>query len=113
MYRFVTALALIALAAPAEALRCGNDLITRGDRTSEVRALCGEPGQIERRSEWRTRGVVDRRSGAYIETTEVVDIVEWTYDFGPRRLVRQLRFENGRLVDEDSLGYGNRRRPTR
>ena len=113
MYRWVLTLSLVAFAVPAEALRCGNDLITHGDRTSEVRALCGEPGQIERRSEWRTRGIVDRRSGAYLETTEVVDIVEWTYDFGPGRLVRQLRFENGRLVGEDSLGYGNRRRSIR
>lgn len=109
MCRIVMALWMLVLAAPAQALRCGNDLITRGDHASEVRASCGEPGQIEQRSEWRTRGVVDRRSGAYVETTEVVDIVEWTYDFGPNRLIRQLRFENGRLVDEDSLGYGSRR----
>lgn len=113
MYRFVAALSLIALTAPAQALRCGNELVTRGDRTSEVRALCGEPEQIERRSEWRTLGIVDRRSGAYVETTEVVDIAEWSYDFGPNRLMRQLRFENGRLVDEDSLGYGNRRPSSR
>ena len=110
MRRFVMALSLFAAAAPAQALRCGNDLVTRGDRASEVRALCGEPAQIDERQERRTRGVLDRLSGAYVEVSETVEIAEWTYDFGPRRLVRQLRFENGRLVDEDSLGYGRRER---
>ena len=110
MRRFVVALSLVVASAPAQALRCGNDLVTRGDRTGEVRALCGEPEQIDERLERRTRGVLDRLSGAYVETTETVEIVEWTYDFGPRRLVRQLRFENGRLVSEDSLGFGSRRR---
>lgn len=30
----------------------------------------------------------------------------WTYNFGPDRLLEQLRFRNGRLVDISSDGYG-------
>jgi hypothetical protein len=33
-------------------------------------------------------------------------IEEWTYNFGPRRLMQLVRFENGFVADMDQLGYG-------
>ena len=108
MIRLCLLLSLLSFALPAAALRCGNDLISTGDRTGEVRRLCGEPQQIDDREELRTWGVEDPRTGLYTERTELVKSSEWLYDFGPRRLMRLLRFENGRLVEIDELGFGSR-----
>ncbi|MEA3303304.1 MAG: DUF2845 domain-containing protein [Pseudomonadota bacterium] len=33
---------------------------------------------------------------------------EWTYNFGPHRLMQQLNFKNGVLESIKSLGYGYR-----
>lgn len=32
---------------------------------------------------------------------------EWTYNFGPRRFMQVVTFENGRLIDVQSAGYGS------
>jgi hypothetical protein len=36
-------------------------------------------------------------------------VQDWYYNFGPRHLVRRLRFVDDRLVAIDSAGYGARR----
>lgn len=97
----------LSFATTAHALRCGNDLVSKGDRTNEVRRLCGAPQQVDKRRELRAYGVQDPVSGALLRNTAIVTISEWTYDFGPRRLVRLLRFENGRLVRIEVLGFGH------
>jgi len=30
----------------------------------------------------------------------------WVYNLGPNKLMRRLRFEDGKLVDIETLGYG-------
>jgi uncharacterized protein YvpB len=30
----------------------------------------------------------------------------WTYNFGPHKLMRRLRFDDGELVEIETLGYG-------
>jgi hypothetical protein len=47
--------------------------------------------------------------GSTTTTTEHVvykTIDEWTYNFGPHRLMQVVVFENGVLVDVKSAGYG-------
>lgn len=91
----------------AEAMRCGSRLISPGDTASEVTARCGDPTQVVRTTEtryinvWYGNGYVQGGHAAQIQ----VEI--WTYNRGPRRLMRQLRFENGVLVSERTLGYGH------
>ena len=41
---------------------------------------------------------------SYVE----VIVEEWTYNFGPRKLMRIIRFENGLVADVKELGYGYR-----
>lgn len=112
--------ALLALAAPAAAsdgFRCpatGN-LIPVGATRHEVRSRCRAPDDalatIETRLVERTvrRSVArpldaPRRAIEAVEVDETITVavdvhVEWwTYDFGPRRFLRVLRFEDGRLV---------------
>ena len=54
--------------------------------------------------------VVQRRGpgGAVVaEAITVTAVIEvWLYDFGPRRFMEELSFENGRLIAIESLGYG-------
>ncbi|WP_168204049.1 DUF2845 domain-containing protein [Aliikangiella coralliicola] len=40
------------------------------------------------------------------EDEQEIQIEEWTYDFGPRRLVQKVRFVDGIAVEITSLGYG-------
>ena len=102
------ALALPA-AAQADALRCGTRLIVEGDARAVVAARCGRPADIVERTRlaapvvWR-HGRPWRVAGGDIE----VRIEEWTYNFGPLRFMRRVRFEDGIVVAIDTLGYGYR-----
>jgi len=107
----LTAAALLASPA-AHALRCDGRVISEGDPKTRVRAFCGEPASVEHRAGLRRLpslrhldGRVVRGAGHLVER---ITIETWTYNFGPRRLMRELRFENGRLRRIERLGYGHR-----
>lgn len=97
--------AALLASAEADALRCDRELITKGDRAVEVKRHCGEPIAVEKRYVPRT---VYARRGRVVARgwpTEVV-VEEWTYNFGPKRLMRVIRLENGVVKDIEPLGYG-------
>lgn len=101
------ALGVLCLAAslPAEALRCGTRLISEGDHVSRLLRYCGEPYTVETRS--ARRGAVGNVSGVIFPGFfEEVLIEEWTYNFGPRKLMRLVRVENGIVAEIRHLGYG-------
>lgn len=93
----------------ADALRCGSRLVSPGDARSVVIARCGQPADVVERTRlaapvvWR-HGRPWRVAGGDIE----VRIEEWTYNFGPLRFMRRVRFEDGIVVAIDTLGYGYR-----
>ncbi|MEN8264427.1 MAG: DUF2845 domain-containing protein [Nitrospirota bacterium] len=89
------------------ALRCGSDLVLKGDRKIEVIKICGEPEFVE---EWEEEivtyitGEKDEISGdlfiekrSNIGKSHIVRIAEWTYNFGSRSFIQYLTFINGRL----------------
>lgn len=78
-----------------DTLRCGNRLVEVGDIAAKVRAVCGPPTYVD---VW-TYAVP--RPLRY-----VADAEEWTYNFGPNRLLQILRFRDGRLQRIRSDGYG-------
>jgi hypothetical protein len=81
----------------AWALRCGNDLIAKGDRKIEVLKACGEPTLIDT---WEEESVAFRGNEAVVIGEKGINAVElWTYNFGPMRFMQFLRFVNGRLED--------------
>lgn len=105
----------------ALALRCGNKLVQRGDPMPKVLRICGEPVATQQRSivrrgvprsrvfrDGELRGLSDEEllinDRSYVE----VIVEEWTYNFGPRKLMRIVRFENGLVADIKELGYGYR-----
>lgn len=86
----------------AATLRCGNELVTEGATKSDVILKCGEPMAKE------TRTVKQREEGKNTTTQQVVykTLEEWTYNFGPHRLIQVVEFENGLVIDVRSGGYG-------
>lgn len=115
--KFLAGTALVALllvAEPAEAFRCGSKLVKDGMHEAQIRAICGEPttarnlGFAVRGYSYdygRRTGVGTYRRPAYGLSEEVI-ITEYVYNFGPRKLMRRLVFEGGVLVTIESLGYG-------
>jgi hypothetical protein len=74
-------------ASAAETLRCGSQLISVGDRSSEVRQKCGEPTA---RDDLGYQRSANRRNEYPVE--------EWTY--GPNNgMYQYLRFVGNRLVE--------------
>ena len=73
-------------AAAADTLRCGSQLISVGDRSSEVLQKCGEPV---------ARDLLGYKRSA--NRREEFQVEEWTY--GPNSgMYQYLRFEGNRLV---------------
>jgi len=94
----------------AENLRCGNQLVTQGQTRLEVRAKCGDPGDIAHSTLVRSSGL-DRRNNLRravrsVEETVIVEAEDWIYNFGPHRLMCRLRFVNGILESVQTMGYG-------
>lgn len=109
----MTIVLLLATAAPsvafADAMRCGSRLVTVGDTRAAVRNLCGAPNDIEtrsivRRPTYELNGRVIYYGEGYVE----VPVEVWTYNFGPYKLIRRVRFVDGRVDDIETLGYGYR-----
>ena len=123
--RVIFAACLSFAAFDAEAMRCGNKLVSAGQHMAEVLGRCGEPVHVQQRLIYRTglprpdyarspglryRGDDVTREELLIHQRSVVEVqVElWTYNFGPRKLMRLVRFENGVVRDIKTLGYGFR-----
>ena len=98
----------------AHAFRCGSRIVQEGMHESEVVRLCGEPvstahlGYVIRavhygRSVTRNRDRYPRDYGYY---REEVPVIEMIFNFGPRKLMRKLRFEGGVLRSIRTMGYG-------
>lgn len=68
----------------AFALRCHGDLVTEGDRAFQVRDACGAPDHVTPLYGGGRYGVEP-------------DVELWYYNFGSNRLMRELRFRDGRL----------------
>ena len=94
-------LLLAAAAEPAQALRCNGRLVDLGDHAVQVERRCGEPYWIETYSEWLVAGE-DRALEQRVER----QLEAWYYNFGADRLLHRLLFVDGRLVRDDTLGYG-------
>ncbi len=90
----------------AEYLRCGGNLVTKGDRKLDVLAKCGEPDLKEDRVQERTRRVFDPTRGIFREFSGTVYVDEWTYNFGPQRFYYVVTFVDGVVQDISSPGYG-------
>jgi hypothetical protein len=87
----VAALLMVAgQASASDTLRCGSQLVSLGDRASEVLQKCGEPV---------SRDVLGYKRSA--NRREEFQVEEWTY--GPSNgMYQYLRFEGNRLREINS-----------
>jgi|SRR5688572_12427621 len=99
----MTATLAVAGPAAADSMRCGTKLMTDGDPLDKVAAFCGQPTSIERREILRP---YYSHRGVAINSSYEVSVELWTYNFGPHKLMYRLRFEDGLLVDVETLSHG-------
>ncbi len=105
------------------ALRCGNKLVSKGDPKPKVIYLCGEPDYKELREVpypehcigrhyddvspyyQRRYGYHNRRYRPNVICKyRIIDV--WTYNFGPRKFMRELIFRRGVVKEINTLDYG-------
>lgn len=93
---------------PAFAMRCGTKLVSEGDTRAEVLAKCGDPAdKVTLQSVYRRPMIWANGRPYYIgEDFMEVPVESWVYNFGPNKLMRKVRFENGIVADIETLGYG-------
>lgn len=95
----------------ASAFRCNGRIINTRVFSGEIQQLCGEPMSINKYMDYKIIAIqqTHRRTKYHqVEFIRVpINIEEWIYNQGPNDLLRQLRFENGRLMDITTLGYGH------
>lgn len=115
------ALCLGAMSHPAWAMmRCGNQIISGGDPQAKVAASCGEPEYVTSSTiiraglprqplyllnewqRWRSQRELLVHDRSYVE----IPVEVWVYNLGPNKLMREVVFEEGRVVRVESLGYG-------
>lgn len=96
----------------ASALRCDNKLVSEGASQTDALAKCGPPVSKQTRTETVTNkareGTRDgtRYGDVSTEVSVTTTVEEWTYNFGPHRLIQVAIFRDGRLVDVRSGSYG-------
>lgn len=93
---------------PAHAFRCGTRIVTEGDTRDQVLAKCGEPADKQTQRSVFRRPVVWAHGRPYYIGEDFIEVpVEsWVYNFGPNKLMRRVRFENGLVAEIETLGYG-------
>ena len=105
---------LLMFSDPSYALRCGHRIVKEGMHEVEVRRICGEPVSVRHfgfvlRSYHHTRqpytGGVEMYFGGNRFHQELA-VTELLYNFGPRKLMRRMRFEGDRLTLIETAGYG-------
>ena len=106
--RFVVVVSglLLASGTSADSVRCGSKVISEGDPMERVRQYCGEPTETKRT--WMTRKPRFEYGGQEIpfEGSEDVPVDLWTYDFGPHKLVRHIRFVASKVDSIETREHG-------
>jgi Protein of unknown function (DUF2845) len=98
----------LAAATPAHAFRCGSKLVNEGDTRSQVLAKCGPPTEaMEHAPVYRSGTWIHGRRYNLGYDIEVL-VETWIYNLGPHKLMRRIRFEDGLVVEIETLGYGFR-----
>lgn len=97
------ALALsLAVALPADAaMHCGHRIISRGDSAAKLLQFCGKPEVVARQ---RAERIFTTRHGLLLPGfVEEVWVEDWTYNFGPNKLMRLVRVEDGVVTNIRTL----------
>ncbi len=97
------------VAGPAQALRCGNAIVSEGDDTFKLTQRCGQPTSVERIDAPVVNQPIYNALGNPIgyQPVPTGDSYEiWTYNFGPQRFVARITVKNARIFKINEAGYG-------
>ena len=98
MKRLVSGLLLLTLASPTLALRCGTELVQKGDLKLQIKDMCGDPEAIEITG--YTLRTFNGPGGIIRERESMIE--EWIYKF-QNGYYDVLTFEAGRLVRMEKI----------
>ena len=93
----VVVLVLFPTLALGQSMRCGSKLVSKKMTMAKVEALCGKP----------TQAVHHATTGIGPEEFDVSEDI-WTYNFGPNKLMQEIRFRGGIVESIQSVGHGYR-----
>jgi hypothetical protein len=100
-------------ASPADdTMRCGTRLVSEGDGKDKVRTLCGEPTSISQAGYVGGPAYYPDYNGRTYPYSypwpnwTALPVEIWTYNFGPNKLLRKLRFVGDELDEIKTSGYG-------
>ena len=114
---YITLLCSLLIAADARALRCGSRIVQEGMLDTEIVELCGEPHSQRQLGFVLRPYIIQRPTGigglrstrrSYGGYHQELAVTEMLFNFGPRKLMRLMRFEGGRLTNIETAGYGHR-----
>lgn len=88
------------------ALQCDGKVVSMGYHTWRVREICGEPSNIQDIQQIIPRRYYDPHRHVYVDTFIQINKSVWTYNFGSTRLVYILTFQDHRLTNIETAGYG-------
>lgn len=111
---------LAAANASADSIRCGNKLINEGDPQGKVQDLCGTPTSKDTRAIVRSgfprqrivspdsdrANISDRELAIHDRSHVEVTVDVWFYNLGKSRLMREILFQDNRVVEIRTLGRG-------
>ena len=105
-------LAAIPTAHAEDSMRCGTHLVGEGDGKDKVRTLCGEPTSISLAGYVGGPGYFPNYYNGPFDYSyawsgwTALPVEIWTYNLGPNKLLRKLRFVGDELDDIRTNGYG-------
>jgi len=100
MKTLLLTVALALVGQPCFGMFCDDSLISKGDTQMEVLKRCGDPDYVTS-PDYRYSGT----TGHHVNVRRTT-VVDWIYNFGPRRFIYTVTFEGGRVVQIESGDYG-------
>jgi hypothetical protein len=95
-----------------DSMRCGTRLVGEGDGKDKVRTLCGEPTSISLAGYVGGPGYFPNYYNGPFDYSyawpgwTALPVEIWTYNLGPNKLLRKLRFVGDELDEIRTNGYG-------
>lgn len=99
-------LALSLFASPTFALRCGSNIVNKGDSALKLIKHCGEPTAVDQLENRFPVEIYDARLGRYVRSYDIEPYEVWTYNFGRQRFITRVTVKKGIVQKIETGGYG-------
>jgi hypothetical protein len=105
--RAMLLLCLMAVSTPLLALRCGTQIVAKGNSSATLTQRCGEPDDIQQLEKRSSVERYDAHRNAYYREYYAEPYEIWTYNFGPGRMVYVITIQDGiiQAIETEGRGY--------